>query len=275
MKKEDQISYDRKLGRWWLAHSMDGAHKRAYQNIADFIRASFVHEPALIVDYACGPGNLLALLSSRFQHSKLTGVDGSAFMLDLARSRASGLPAEHSKRISFIETELPNPDVLPGEADLVIYCFPNMIPFSREDADTGKWNRLSPDDRKIARSLLTACTPDDEAGPTAVYVSNLNALEMGRCVSQNLRQMLVKDGVCVRIEYATAQRHELSPEELEFVAFEEGSLDAKVDGRTPRLWFRLLASAFYRSRVLEDVYEQTGDKRDMSGGYLITVLRAI
>jgi len=37
----------------------------------------------------------------------------------------------------------------------------------------------------------------------------------------------------------------------------------------------VLASAYFRSRVLEDVYLQTGDERDKNGGYLITVLRAI
>ena len=79
----------------------------------------------------------------------------------------------------------------------------------------------------------------------------------------------------MRVEYATMQRHELSPLELSNVLFEEGSLDSAVDGKKPRQWFRLEASAYFRSRVLEDVYEQTGDERDRDGGYLITVLRAI
>jgi len=43
----------------------------------------------------------------------------------------------------------------------------------------------------------------------------------------------------------------------------------------PRQWFRVLASAHFRSRVMEDVYQQTGDRRDKDGGYLITVLRAL
>ena len=79
----------------------------------------------------------------------------------------------------------------------------------------------------------------------------------------------------MRIEYATMQRHELSPLELAHVSFEEGSLDSRWEGRLPRRWFRLAASAYFRSGVLEDVYEQTGDERDKNGGYLITVLRAI
>ena len=42
----------------------------------------------------------------------------------------------------------------------------------------------------------------------------------------------------------------------------------------PRQWFRVLASSYFRSQVLDDVYEQTEDARDRNGGYLITVLRS-
>ena len=102
-----------------------------------------------------------------------------------------------------------------------------------------------------------------------------HVFEWHRSISFNLRQLLIRDGICVRIEYATMQRHELSRDELMRVAFEEGSLDIDVEGRKPRQWFRLLASTYFRSRVLEDVYQQTADERDKNGGYLITVLRAI
>ncbi len=79
----------------------------------------------------------------------------------------------------------------------------------------------------------------------------------------------------MRVEYAASQRHEWPPIELQRVSFEEGSLDTEVEGILPRPWFRVLASAYFRSRVIEDVYQQTGDKRDKHGGYLITVLRAL
>ena len=68
---------------------------------------------------------------------------------------------------------------------------------------------------------------------------------------------------------------ETSAAELTSPYVEEGSLDQKVAGKMPRLLFRLRASAYSRSRVLDDVYEQTGDERDKSGGYLITVLEAV
>jgi SAM-dependent methyltransferase len=273
MREKKEFSYNGKIGDWWLQHSLDAVHRRAYLKIAEFIRDSYVHEPALIVDYACGPGNLLALLSLRFEISKLVGLDGSSFLLSEARRRFSLLPRECARRISLIETPLPKLKLLDEKADLVIYCFPNMVPFLPVFPATG--SILCEKDRRVARCLsLASNSLDDRVGEQDAS-ANQWGLEQGRGISKNLRQLLVQGGICVRVEYATMQRDELAPLELSQVSFEEGSLDMCIDGRKPNQWFRLLASAFFRSRVLEDVYEQTGDERDRNGGYLITVLRAI
>ncbi|NLT67213.1 MAG: class I SAM-dependent methyltransferase [Acidobacteria bacterium] len=260
MRDEDTFAYDGEVGLWWLRRSMDGAHRRAYRNIADFIQASYRRSPRLVVDYACGPGTILSLLSLRFRHSRFVGLDGSSFMLEAARRRFSSLPRECRSRISVIETPLPKVDVMPAGADLVVFCFPNMMPFPKDDCSG--CGGLSRDDIIIAREL----TGSDE---------HYSALEYGRCISHSLRRLLVDGGLCVRIEYASKKRHELSPSELEYVSFEEGSLDQPVAGRIPEVWFRVRASAYFRSRVLSDVYEQTGDDRDRKGGYLITVLEAV
>ncbi len=259
-KTGEGFSYNDAVGCWWLERSKEAAHKRAYINIADFIKDSFVRPPGMIVDYACGAGNLIALLSSRFPHSRLVGLDGSRLLLSSALQRISRLPRRCSRRISLIETALPNFDLLRGKADLVVFCFPNMVSSGTEEKQ--EWgSRLDESDRKIAGNL---------AFPEDPYI-----LEQSRCISLNLRRLLARDGICVRVEYATVQRHELSPPELTQVSFEEGSLDYEADGVLPHQWFRLLASAYFRSKVLEDVYQQTSDERDRNGGYLITVLRAV
>jgi SAM-dependent methyltransferase len=275
MNKKAGFSYDGTVGNWWIKRAADGVHRRAYRNIADFIRNSFVREPRIIADYACGPGDLLALLALRFDKSKLVGLDGSAFMLDHARRRVAALPAWCAKRISLIHTPLPNLDILRGKADIAIFSFPNMVPFPDEDETSIYRSILSENDRQLARSLSLAACRRARAEEHFDPVANQCALEQARCISINLRHLLVRGGTCIRIEYATMQRQELSPEELSHVCFEEGSLDSRVDGKLPGQWFRLRASAYYRSRVLEDVYEQTGDERDRNGGYLITVLHAI
>jgi SAM-dependent methyltransferase len=274
MGKKNGFSYDGEVGQWWLDRSQDSVHARAYRKVADFIRDSFPGDPGIIVDYACGPGHLLSLLGQRFRKSRLIGLDGSPVMLDHALRRISALPNRCASRISLIETPLPNMRVLRGNADVAVFCFPNMVPFPGRGNQAGERVCLSGNDRQIAKTLSLAVEPGDEAGEPADALANQSALEYGRYISLNLRRLLAEDGVCIRVEYATMQRHDLSPLELMHVSFEEGSLDSEVDGRRPRQWFRLVASAYFKSGVLEDVYEQTGDERDKKGGYLITVLRA-
>ena len=275
MPKKNGFSYDGTVGRWWLDRSLDAAHRRAYKNIADFIRDSFTREPGTIVDYACGPGHLLSRLSDRFRNSKLVGLDGSSFLLELARRQLEYLPPGCAERVRLINTPLPNLSVMRGQADLAIFCFPNMVPFPEENGPAERKLWLNENERQIAKSLSLAAEACDETDGPSGPPANQHVLEQGRCISLNLRRLLARNGICIRIEYATMQRHELSPLELLHVSFEEGSLDCRVEGKTSRQWFRLLASAYFQSGVLEDVYEQTGDDRDKNGGYLITVLRAI
>jgi SAM-dependent methyltransferase len=254
--------YNGAVAQWWYKHACDRAHARAYRKIADYIRDSYTQDPKLIVDYACGAGNLLFLLSSRFPYSKLIGLDGSAFLLQRARRRLSRLPPACARRMSFIETSLPNMDIIRGKAALAIYCFPNMV------AASGTERFLNKNDRHVARYLSLDEDVDDSPAVQS-------GMEQGRVISLNLRRILMRGGICMRVEYATLQRHELSPPELAMVSFEEGSLDERVEGLISSLWFRVSASSYFRSRVLEDVYEQTADERDKKGGYLITVLTAV
>jgi SAM-dependent methyltransferase len=260
MKPGKRFLYNGKMARWWLQRSTDNSHVRAYRKIADFIRDSYRRAPKTIVDYACGAGNLLSLLSYRFPNSRLVGLDGSSYLLGLALRRVSRLPHRCSRRISLIETALPRHNFLHGQADLVIFCFPNMTPSSDEENEREKGVRLKRNGGAVAKYLA----PKDPC-----------ALEQSRDIAYNLRRLLIPSGICVRVEYATINRHEFSPAELLKVSFEEGSLDTKVEGWKPRPWFRVQASAYFRSRVLEDVYQHTGDERDRDGGYLVTVLRAV
>lgn len=259
------------LGSWWLQRSRDGAHRRAYRNIADFIRASFIRPPGVIVDYGCGAGNLLSLLSMRFPHAKLIGLDGSSFLLHLALRRFTLLSSGCSKRISLIKTPLPNMNLLRGKATLAIFCFPNMVSSSAGETDRGYGRFLNNKERKVAGSISRhtglSCGLDS--------TNNQDVIEQSRCIAKNLRRLLTRDGICIRIEYASIPRHKMSSDELTCVSFEEGSLEQKVEGTMAPQLFRLRASAYFRSRVLEDVYEQTGDDGDKNGGYLITVLQAI
>jgi SAM-dependent methyltransferase len=261
-KDEKDFPYNGEVAHWWLQHAFDDAHERAYRKIADFIRDSYVQDPNVIVDYACGAGNLLFRLGDRFPKSRLVGLDGSSFLLGNARSLCRQISTAIAKRCRFIETPLPNLNIMRGRANLAVFCFPNMASVP----ECGLY--LSENDRKIAKILARDDDPDDTDSIQA-------GLEQSRVISLNLRRILSRDGICVRVEYATLRREELAPRELVRVAYEEGSLEETVGGLSPRLWFRVAASSYIRSKVLEDVYEQTGDERDRKGGYIITVLKAV
>jgi hypothetical protein len=169
---------------------------------------------------------------------------------------------------------LPDFTIQSGTADLVVYTFPNLvIPFADSGSDLCECH-LGRGDIMTAESLARASDPG-EAQPE----QDVDALRVGllvsRLVSFNLRSLLRRGGLCIRVEYATARRDELTRTEYMRVAFEEGSLDIAVDGYLPWSWFRVLASSFFRSRVMEDVYQQTADEHDRSGGYVVTTLRAL
>jgi SAM-dependent methyltransferase len=260
-------AYNEGLGRWWYSRANDPAHDYAYRNIARYLRASLFRSPRLIVDYACGAGNLLSRLVDSFPDSRMVGLDGSPFLLGLARRRLG-----RRERVTLVETALPNFD-LPGiQADLVIFALPNMVPSpgSYDLQQAGRF--LKKAGRAVARWLVYAGDQDDRDEDSETRFSTLL---LGRLVSLNLRRLLKPGGLCVRIEYGKVRRHELSAMELMRVSFEEGSLDLPVSGKLPEQWFRVLASSYFRSRIIEDVHQQTGGRENRRGGYLITVLRAV
>jgi SAM-dependent methyltransferase len=260
-------AYDDVLGRWWYSRSSNSAHQYAYRNIARYLRASLARSPRLIVDYACGAGNLLSYMGDLFPDSRLVGLDGSPFLLGLARRKLL-----RHQNVSLIEAALPNMAVLDMRADLLIFSFPNMVP------SRGAYN-LRTARRFLARSTLAVARglayskdrEDRDEDPESI----LSSLLLGRLVSLNLRRLLKPGGLCVRIEYGIVRRHELPEPELMRIAFEEGSLDLPVGGIQSEQWFRILASSYFRSRTIEDVQQQSGGRRDRRGGYLITVLRAL
>ena len=223
--------------------------------------------PRLIVDYACGAGELLARLGGQFPDSCLVGLDGSPFLLGLARRRL-----RHRKRVRLIETALPNLDLSGIHADLAVYSFPNMVP-ARGAYNLRQARRVLTKSSQVAARRLAFTTErqDQSDIPDAI----LSTLLLGRLVSLNLRRVLKPAGLCVRVEYGRVRRYELPESELMRISFEEGSLDLPVDGILPEQWFRVLASSYFHSRTIEDVRQQSGGRKAGSGGYLITVLRAI
>jgi SAM-dependent methyltransferase len=244
-------SYNDVLGRWWHGQSANAAHRRAYRRIADFVALSFP-DARLILDYACGAGDLLYQLRRRTQ-ARLIGLDGSEYLLNLARERL-GLT------VKLVPASLPDFE-LRLRAEVVVCAVPNMLPTSHR--------RL----RQLIRDHLDL---SDRAAALGICRSQPRihrpALLLDRLIARNLRWLLRRGGHCVRVEYAGIPRERIGADDLLRSEYEEGTWSAEADSRP---WFRVVASTYLRSRVIADVYDQTHDQDDLQGGYQITVLRAL
>jgi len=97
----------------------------------------------------------------------------------------------------------------------------------------------------------------------------------GKVVSRNFRGLLKRGDICVRVEYAKAEREKLTELEQGRVAFEEGSLETCINGRKAEKLFGFISSTYFQSKVMEDVYYQTKDETDRKGGYSITMLEEV
>jgi hypothetical protein len=268
------FDYDRQLGTWWRTRTSDPAHINAYRNISRYLHDSVSRPPRLIIDYACGMGDILIRLAWRFPTSNLVGLDGSGPLLDLAQRRLTSKGKGYQQRIRLIETMLPNFGLLKSAADLVVYAFPNMQwPYSPKSLKQLEAFLSSTD--LAAAGILAEMSDHDHRMEDESTAAIQRRLVLGRLVSLNMRTMLHAGGLCVRIEYGRLRRSELGAIDLMQVAYEEGSLENMPRGRKPHQWFRVLASSHFRSGVMEDVYQQSRDPGDRRGGYLITVLRAI
>jgi SAM-dependent methyltransferase len=266
-------TYNERVGLWWRRQAENPAHANAYRKIAGFIEASYLEPPRLILDYACGAGNLLVRLHRRFPVAKLVGVDGSSLLLDLAKRRFLQGGKGAAAQLTLIQASLPNFDFPCALADLVLFTFPNMVPVSAKRTGSPA-SRMRPDDLAVARYLARRRCPVNRSDPEDSR-SIFTALLRDRMVSMNMRKLLKPGGICVRVEYGNVPREEFPELELLRTEFEEGSLGHEVGGKIAEQWFRVLASRYCRSGVIEDVYHQSKDRRDRKGGFLITVLRAL
>lgn len=257
------VTYEKKLGSWWTSRAVDRSHALAYTRIARFISENL--SPESIIDYACGNGMLLSKLSSTFPNATLFGIDGSRFLLEQAKKRVSA---------KFEKSSLPNFD-LKYQADLIVFCFPNIVPNPNDQPYYDKHGYKDPSDKLVATYLAKAREPDPEDETVVDDIATLkDVLLTNKVISRNLHGLIKPGGYCIRIEYANASREELTPLVEARTAFEEGSLE-EIDGKRPIQLFKKVKSQFFNSKVIEDVFHQTQDESDKKGGFFITLLQKI
>lgn len=111
-----------------------------------------------VLDIACGPGNVPVLLAKQRPDVKITAVDGSAELLDMARESARGL------NINFVRGTIPGADL--GTFDTIIskdfyhYLSDSAVfwndvrRFSKEGTAIYVYGFIRPDTESEARDLV-------------------------------------------------------------------------------------------------------------------------
>lgn len=271
-----RVCYEEKVGRWWQNQALNRPHQAAYRRIAGFVREAAPKSTGLIVDYACGSGQFLTRLPRRFPRSRFLGLDGSAYMLGLARQRLARLGKDALDRTTLRHSSLPSFSLPRGRADVVVFAFPNVVLSAWQSRELRAFRLRHRGNLEAARYLAAAREPDPEDETEEMDEETLfeNLLD-DDLVARNLRMLLKPGGLCIRAEYCNSHRREFTPLVRRRKAFEEGSLIWSVNGKATKPYFRLVRSRYVRSKVIEDVYHQTRDDEDKLGGYAITLLKAL
>ena len=266
-------SYNNKVGRWWYEQAQDAAHVYAYKRIANHVRSLVRKKSAFLVDYGCGFGNILTRLHRLLPDCEILGIDGSSFMLSLAKERLGKSGRDSHRRVKMLHAKLPDFSLPQGKTDIVLYAFPNII---SDGDDALYYEKKFKGDANVARLLSMPGGGNGRKGEN----KNDPGMEydhffMDRVVSRNLHGLLKKGGYCVRVEYGTPDSEEVTDLDASRSQFEDGSLNETVVGSTPERYFKDQGWAFYRSKVILDVYAQTEEEANKKGGFYITTLKAL
>ncbi len=259
-------AYNTNVGQWWVNKTRNTAHAAAYRNITNHVVQWAQRESGLIIDYGCGTGLLMKRLVDVLPAWKFLGIDGSKVMLGDAETWAGPKRAGRPASVEFRLAKLPDFSVSTQKADVIVFTFPNIVSVA---SGRRQFEEIFPKDRDLARML--ALKQEKGKGADALY----DSLFMSRVVSRNLRSLLRKGGLCVRVDYSQGARHELGRFDQLSTLFEEGSLNARQSRLKPQKFFKLLSSQYYPSAVIRDVYDQTKDIDFLEGGYLVSLLKAI
>ncbi len=284
--------YDQGVGDWWEKQSRNPAHQRAYVNIADYIAKTWRQQnkgfPQTIVDYACGNGDFLITLQKHFPKSRFVALDGSIKMLERLQKKleVNGVLAEFrndkncfdwkNAQVHLVQTKLPNFSIPAGKADAVTFVFPNITytPGDQKNYDkNGYKNRNDVAQAKIL-ARLREMDPEDEV--TSMDPEDLfESMMTDRVINRDGRHLLKKGGMFFKVDYANALREELSELTQLRSFFCEGALEKPIKETRSEIFFKYIGNHFHRSSVILDVYHQTKDPSDKTGGYFITGFKAV
>ena len=227
-------------------------------------------------------------LAKLLPEARLVGLDGSKKLLALAQSRleaqgvsCAALPADEAfetqgPRVRLIQTLLPNFKLPKGKADAVAFVFPNIAPGPQDQPIYDRNGYLNRGDAAVAKMLarFREMDPEDEVikeEPDILF----DGFMTERVLARNVHGFLKPRGQWFKVDYANALRSELSALSQQRHLFCECALDAPIKERWSEQLFAIRDNVFRRSKVILDVYHQTKDESDKTGGYFITLFEGL
>ncbi len=274
-------TYDSEVGNWWVKRAEDKIHHRAYEKIVKALAPYTNSKQGLLVDYACGTGILLKKVLERYPHLRGIGIDGSRNLLERylskydPKARLIDLTQSwKAKNTLLLPTYLPNFSLPSKKADLIIWCFPNLVPaqeYLDEFNDNG-YQKQSWFDQAHKLASFREMDPEDEVDNSSAE-DKLDELLTQRVIHKNIASLLKTGGIFLKVEYANCHRSELTRLTRLKEQFMEGTLSKDIKGLTTKPFFKELSCAYHKSNVILDVFEQTNDPSDKEGGFTINLFQ--
>ena len=272
-----EASYDlHEFGsEWWFERSQDLAHQRAYRRIAEYAAEKLKTPVHCIIDYACGAGFLMYYLAQVFPDAHIIGIDESEQAIAAAHTYLTmQLSEEQRQRISLECRALPNFELDLPPADLVVFSFPDF----RTGSERSWMRRWKPHFAAEWQETLALRRRLDRMFPDLVLPDS-QELFIKRIASRNMHALARSGAYSLRIEYAECQRQECHPMILEEMQWYEGA-----DAHAQRLqtakrqsfnFHAIMSSEYVQSKVMDDVYAQTGDESDRQGGFMMSLFQCL
>jgi hypothetical protein len=175
-------------------------------------------------------------------------------------------------QIRLVSTPLPEKHLPSGKVDAALFLFPNLNASKTAfEKIQNKWTK-DPASEQTARlfSKLQDENAKKQPDPDDIY----EELVLGAEVAANIRRLLKRGMYWFKVDYTNALRKELQDTDQWQLLFVEAAMDLQIGKLKKRSLFELVENKYYRSQVIMDVYDQTKDPADRTGGYMITVFRA-
>ena len=207
-KLEPELMEDMAQAKAYSEADFDTQHSK----IIDLIDLVFgaVEFSGEILDLGCGPGDVTFRIAHRFSKAKITGIDGSQAMINLAKVRQES-DVQANNRVNFIQAMIPGFDIPQKTYDLIV--------------STSFLHHLHQPD------VLWQTIIDHSSPGTKVFVADLCRAESKSVARQTVNESAKNEPEVLKEDFYNSLLAAFTPEEVENQLFRAGlnNLSVHID----------------------------------------------